>query len=165
MLWADGAAWLAWAGLRWYGGAREQEARLAAARDAGADLTQSAARYYRALEGYDNAAEYNEQVRADARARFPNDPEAQHGYYDSLGYFGRAAWDWSSDSARVGYWRTRRGGRSAVQTAGFVAAGLVLNRLVSVIDCAFFAREPRAESRVELRQSRDGLGVQVCYRL
>jgi len=163
LLWLDGAAWVAWAGLRWYGSAREGDARLSAAREAGADLGQTATRYYKALEAYDNADEYNEQVRSDARARFPDNPEAQHSYLDSVGYFGAAAWNWSSDSARIGYWRTRRSGRTAVQTAGFVVAGLVLNRLASVIDCAFFVREPGTTSRVEVNPSPDRLGLQVSY--
>lgn len=164
LLWLDGAVWATWAGLRWYGGARENDARLVAAREAGADLGQTESRYYKALEAYDNADLYNEQVRADARARFPDDPDAQHSYYDSLGYFGRQAWNWSSDSARIGFWQTRRSGRSAMQVAGFAVAGLVLNRLASVIDCAFFAREPALAGRVQLMPSGNQPGISICYR-
>jgi hypothetical protein len=163
LLWLDGAAWMAWAGLRWLGSAREADARLDAAREARADLSQTAARYYKALESYDNADEYNEEVRADARARFPDNPAAQHAYLDSVGYFGTAAWNWSSDSARISYWQTRRSGRTAVQAAGFVVAGLVLNRLASVIDCAFFVREPGGASRVEIVPTADRLGLQLSY--
>ncbi len=172
LLWLDGAAAVAWAGLRWYGSTREQEARLAAAREAGANLAERESRYYKALEAYDNADEYNEKVRADARSRFPNDPAAQHAYYDSVGYFGASVWDWSSDSARIRYWQTRRSGRSAVQAAGFVVAGMVLNRLASVIDCAFFVRaEGRNSHSSTDRQRRwtvcqpvERLGLELAYR-
>lgn len=164
LLWLDGTIWATWAGLRWYGGTRENDARLVAAREAGADLGQREPRYYKALEAYDNADQYNEQVRSDARSRFPDNPEAQHAYYDSLGYFGREAWNWSSDSARIGFWQIRRSGRSAMQVAGFAVAGLVLNRLASVIDCAFFAREPGLAGRVQLMPSEGRPGIGVCYR-
>lgn len=164
VLWLDGAIWATWAGLRWYGGARENDARLVAAREAGADLGQRESRYYKALEVYDNAEQYNEQIRSDARARFPDDPVAQRSYYDSLGYFGSEAWNWSSDSARIGFWQTRRSGRNALQVAGFAAAGLVLNRLASVIDCAFFAQEPGLAGRVQVMPCEGRPGIGICYR-
>ncbi|MEO0082167.1 MAG: hypothetical protein ABIL25_07740 [candidate division WOR-3 bacterium] len=164
MLWVDGAGWLAWAGFSWYGSSREQDARLVAAREAGADITLRESRYYTALERYDNADEYNEDVRREARSRFPDDPVAQHEYYEENGYFGEKAWDWSSDSARYYFWRTRRSARAAAQRAGFTAAGLLLNRLASVLDCAFFLRSPQGQSRLEIGPGEDVASLELRYR-
>jgi hypothetical protein len=164
MLWVDGAAWLVWGGFSWYGSNREQDARIAAARESGADITVKNHDYFTSLERYDNSDEYNEDVRREARSRYPDDPEAQHQYYEDNGYFDNQAWNWSSDSARFYYWRTRRTARTAVQRAGFAAAVLVLNRLASVLDCALFARAPTQQSRIEVVPG-DGLAsVELRYR-
>jgi len=164
LLWLDGTLWALWSGFSWYGSARERDARLFAGREAGADLTVRKLSYYRALERYDNADEYNEEVRSDARDIFPDDPERQHAYYLNEGYFGSEAWNWSSDSARVRYWGTRRAGRDAALNAQFAVGALVLNRLVSFIDCAFFAGREGTAGRVEFRPGDAEPGIKVCYR-
>ena len=165
LLWLDGALWALWSGFSWYGSAREHDARLFAGAEAGADLTVRESRYFKALEGYDNADQYNEDVRADARDIFPDDPQRQHDYYLSQGYFGSEAWNWSSDSARFDYWRTRKSGRTAALNAQFVVGALLLNRLASFVDCAFFAGRDRLPQRVEFRPGDAEPGIKVCYRI
>ena len=165
LLWLDGALWALWTGFSWYGSAREHDARLFAASEAGADLTVRESRYFKALEAYDNADQYNEGVRADARDIYPDDPQSQHEYYLSHGYFGSRAWNWSSDSARIDYWRTRKSGRTAALNAQFVVGALLLNRLASAIDCALLAGRDRSTQRVELRPAGPEPGIQVCYRI
>lgn len=164
VLWLDGALWATWSGFSWASSAREHDARLFAGHEAGADLTVRESRYYKALEQYDNADEYNEGVRADARDAYPDDPEQQHAYYLSHGYFASQAWNWSSDSARFRYYRTRRSGRNAALNAQFVVGALLLNRLVSMVDCALFARRDRSTSRVEFRPGDVEPGIKLCYR-
>jgi hypothetical protein len=164
LLWLDGTLWALWGGFSWYSSAREHDARLFAGSEADANLTVRESRYYRALEQYDNADEYNAGVRADARDIYPDDPERQHAYYLSQGYFGAEAWNWSSDSARYDYWRTRKSGRAAALNAQFVVGALLLNRLVSVVDCAFFAGRGRSEPRVEFHPGNTEPGIKVCYR-
>jgi hypothetical protein len=164
LLWLDGALWALWSGFSWYGSAREHDARLYAGQEAGADLAVKESRYYRALEQYDNADQYNETVRSDARDIYPDDPASQHAYYERQGYFGARAWNWSSDSARYRYWGTRRAGRDAALNAQFAVGALVLNRLASLVDCAFFAGREGAAKRVEFRPGRGEPGIKVCYR-
>jgi len=164
LLWLDGGLWALWTSFSWYSSAREHDARLFAGREAGADLAQEEPRYFKALERYDNADQYNEGVRADARDMYPDDPQRQHDYYLSQGYFGAQAWNWSSDSARFDYWKTRKSGRTAALRAQFAAGALLLNRLVSVVDCAFFAGRGRSASRVEFRPGDAEPGIKVCYR-
>jgi hypothetical protein len=163
LMWLDASLWAFWTGFSWFGSSREHDARLFAAAEAGADLSQKASKYYKALERYDNSDLYNEDVRKDARDLFPDDPDRQHEYYESQGYFGAAAWNWSSDSSRINYWRTRKSGRSAALTAQFLAGALLLNRLASVVDCAFFAGR-RAAQRVEVKPADEAPGIRVCYR-
>jgi len=166
LLWLDGAIWAVWAGFSWYGSSKSQDARLLASGQAGADIDITDPDYYRALELYDNADEYNEDVRRQARDRYADDPEAQRRYYEENGYFGGSGWDWSSDSARFDYWRTRKAARSAGLKAGFAVGALVLNRLASVVDCAFFAEAGTGStrSRVSAGASADRLGLEVRYR-
>ena len=164
LLWLDGTLWALWGGFSWYSSAREHDARLFAGSEAGADLTVKESRYYRALEQYDNADEYNDGVRADARDIYPDNPEQQHAYYESQKYAGSQAWNWSSDSARFRYWGTRRSGRDAALNAQFVVGALLLNRLASVVDCAFFAGSSGSAPRVEFRPGDAEPGIKVCYR-
>ncbi len=164
LAWLDGACWATWIGLSWLGSTREGDARVIAGRESGADLGIADKAYYRALERYDNADQYNEDVRRDARWRFPDDPERQLDYYEQNGYFGTEAWNWSSDSARFQYWRTRKSSRSVLLAAGFAGGALLLNRLGSVIDCAFFVREPAAQSRLEMGAGSGLASLEVRYR-
>jgi hypothetical protein len=164
LLWLDGTLWALWSGFSWYSSAREHDARIFAGREAGADLTARESRYYRALEQYDNADQYNEGVRSDARDLYPDDPQKQQAYYESQGYFGSKAWNWSSDSARFRYWGTRRAGRDAALNAQFAVGALLLNRLASVIDCALFAGRAGSTRRVEFRSGDTEPGIKVCYR-
>jgi len=165
LLWLDGTLWALWSGFSWYSSAREHDARLFAGREAGADLTARETRYYRALEKYDNSDQYNEGVRADARDLYPDDPERQHLYYESQRYSGSKAWNWSSDSARFRYWGTRRSGRDAALNAQFAVGALLLNRLASLVDCAFFAGRDGSARRVEFRPVDAEAGIKVCYRI
>jgi hypothetical protein len=164
VLWLDGSLWALWAGFSWYSSAREHEARLFAGHEAGADPAETELRYYKAMERYDNADQYNEGVRADARDMYPDDPQRQHDYYLSHGYFGAKAWNWSSDSARFDYWETRKSGRTAALRAQFAAGALLLNRLASIVDCAFFAGRAGLATRVEFRPGNAEPGIKVCYR-
>ncbi len=164
LLWLDTAIWATWAGFSWYGSSREQDARLFAARDAGADISIAGIEYYKALERYDNADEYNEDIRREARDRYPDDPEAQHRYYQENGYFGKQNWDWSSDSARFDFWGVRKAARAAGLKAGFAAGALLLNRLVSVVDCAFFTGTGPDLSRVEFGPGTELASFEVRYR-
>lgn len=144
LMWVDGAVALTWLGFSWYGANREQDARLRAARDAGADPDFDDNRYYRALERYDNIERQEEDLRREARSRHPDDPVAQREYFEQRRFPASVAWDWSSDSARFDYWRVRRNARSATLNAGFAAGGLLLGRIVSILDCAFFAGDARS---------------------
>jgi hypothetical protein len=166
LMWTDAALWAFWLTSSWLGRSREQDARLVASADAGADLTMTGDDYYRALERYDNSDLYNEDVRRDARERYPDDPDGQRSYYEANRYSGEAAWDWSSDSVRIHrYWETRKAGRNATLTAGFALGAILLNRLASVVDCAFIIRGPGpGQSRLELTPVPQRTALELRYR-
>ncbi len=165
MLWVDAGVWAFYGGSIWARSQRERDAFLYAGREAGAVTVVNKPAYLRALERYDNAEQFNEDVRRDARARYPNNPQAQHDYYLANGYFGNEAWDWSSDSARLRYYSIRKSARSAALQAQFATGALLLGRLVSVVDCAFFARVPAEARRVRLDAPDDapGIGLAVGF--
>jgi len=164
MLWCDGVFWVGWIGFSWYRDNREQDARLIASQYADADVTIRDPKYYRALEKYNNTLEYNEDVRREARELYPNDPDAQRRYFESHGYFGSAQWHWQSDSIRIfSYWQTRKSARNAGMAVSFLSAALVLNRIISLIDCIFFLPEKRIGNKVEFVPNMDKPGIQFRY--
>jgi hypothetical protein len=166
MLWLDGILWTGWAGFSWYRSSQEQDARLIARQYAGADITIKDPKYYRALERYLNADEYNEDVRREARELYPDDPDAQRRYFESHGYFNERQWQWQSDSIRIfSYWQTRKSARTAGMAVSFVSAALVLNRLVSLIDCIFFLPEQRLGNKIEFAPTINQPGIQFRYRI
>jgi hypothetical protein len=161
-IWVEAGIWAFYGGSKYAQGLRENDARLFAGREAGAVRLADEPAYFRALERFDNADQYNENVRSDARARYPDDPDAQMDYYLANGYFGDAAWNWSSDSARMRYYNIRKSARNAALQAQFATGALVLNRLVSVVDCAFFVRVPAEARRVHLQSPSDRLGLGIA---
>jgi hypothetical protein len=164
LMWVDGAVALTWVGSSWYGASREADARLRAARDAGALPALDDERYYKALERYDNIEEQEEDLRREARSRHPDDPAAQRSYFEQRRFPVSAGWDWSSDSARFAYWRTRKSARSAALSAGFAGGALLLGRVVSVLDCAFFAAAGQASGRVEAGVGDHPASIELRYR-
>ncbi|MFO7638905.1 MAG: hypothetical protein R6X14_06360, partial [bacterium] len=125
------------------------------------------ARYYQAMERYDNVEQQEEDLRREARSRFPGDPAAQQEYFEERRFPAAAGWDWSSDSARFDYWRVRRSARAATLNAGFAAGGLLLGRLVSVLDCAFFAGDRgggRESGRLEAGPGERLTSIELRYR-
>ncbi len=164
MLWIDGALWATWAGFSWYRATKEEDAKLIARAHANADITIKDPRYYRLLERYNNAEEYNEDIRREARGLYPDDPDAQRRYYESRGYFGESQWHWDSDSIRIySYWQTRKQARAAGMTASFLVAGLLLNRLVSLVDCMFFIPED-TRGRVGIKTTPAPAGLFAYWR-
>lgn len=165
MLWTDGVMWMSWVSFSWYKTSKEQDARLIARRFANAEISIKDPAYYRALERYNNSEEYNEDIRRFARELYPDDPDAQRRYYESHGYFGNKEWRWASDSIRIySYYQTMKTARTAGMTASFFAAGLVLNRLISIFDCLFFLPDQGIADRVEVKPVPDHSGIVLCWR-
>jgi hypothetical protein len=115
------------------------------------------------LERYDNTEMYNEDIRREAREKFPDNPQEQINYLNQYGYYGNSVWDWKSDSLRYAYWEKRKTARTAFTRAGFVLGSALLNRLVSAIDCAFFTPDKR--NKISIAPNSDGNGIGLIYHL
>lgn len=166
MIWLDALLWIGWTGFSWYRTNREQDARIIAHQYAGADISIRDNKYYQALERYNNSETYNEDIRREARELYPDDPDAQRRYFESHGYFDKAQWQWKSDSIRIfSYWQTRRSARNAGMAVSFFSAALVLNRIVSFIDCIFFLPERRIGDKLEVIPIMNEPGIQLRYRI
>jgi hypothetical protein len=162
MFWTEGTIWFLYGSLQWYGNSRNHDAKLYAGVNAMANTKVKSDKYYRALERYDNADLYNEDIRREARERFPDDPQAQINYLNQNGYFGDSIWNWKSDSLRYAYWGKRKSARTAFTRAGFVLGSALLNRLVSAIDCAFFTEDKR--TKIGFAPNSDQTGIGLVYR-
>jgi hypothetical protein len=162
MLWTDGAIWLMYGGLSLYGNSRNHDAKLFAGVNANANTNIKSDKYYRALEQYDNTNLYNEDIRREARERYPDDPAAQNSYISQYCFYGDSTWDWGSDSLRFTYWNKRRTARTAFTRASFVLGAAILNRLVSAIDCAFFTADKR--NTIGIAPNSDNTGIGLIYR-
>jgi len=159
MLWTDGVIWLAYGGFTWYGNSRNHDAKLFAGINANANTQIKSDKYFRAIERFNNSEEYNQDIRREARERFPDDPTAQNNYLLDNGFFGDSIWNWSQDSLRFVYWEKRKTSRTAINRAGFVLGAALLNRIVSVIDCAFFTPDKRNKIGFSPRLDSPGIGL------
>jgi hypothetical protein len=112
--------------------------------------------YYRVISYYESNDDYNIDVRREARARYPDDRDAQLAFYGENAYFGEDAWSWESPARRSEFANTRtlsrRAYRRAVLTTGFA----VLNRLVSAVDVYLAFRLDRVGSQVSYPMLRAG---------
>lgn len=159
MLWADGAIWLLYGGFQWYGHSRNHDAKLFAKVNADANINIKSDKYYRALELYSSSDAYNDDIRREAREKYPDDPQAQLDYLYQNGYFGDSSWNWKSDSLRYAYWQRRKSAREALTRAGFMFGCALLNRAISVIDCAFFTQDKRYSFSFAPPQDQNGIGI------
>jgi hypothetical protein len=159
MMWTDGALWLLYGGFQWYGSSRIKDAKLHASQYANANINIKDEKYYRALERYYNSEQYNEDIRREARERFPDNPALQYDYYLQNGYFGDSTWLWQSDSMRFSYWEKRKAARAALTRAGFCLGAAILNRVVSSIDAAFFSEDLRDKISFAPNQAQTGIGL------
>lgn len=163
-LWLDGAIWLTYAGMSWFGNSREHDARLFAVTSAGADLNQKKEEYYRLLENYRNSEDYNTVIMREARSIYPDSVEAQKEYLAKHGYFGDAEWNWSSDSARFTYFYQRRSARITLHQAGLVLGGALINRFVSFLDCALFTPDRALGKKMGIIPNPEKPGFAIIYK-
>jgi hypothetical protein len=163
-LWLDGAIWLSYAGLSWYGNSKEHDARLFAKVSAGADLSQKKEEYYRVLENYRNSDDYNEGIIREARYIYPDSVEAQKEYFAKHGYFGEAKWSWASDSARFTYFYKRRSARITLHQAELFLGGALINRFVSFLDCALFSPDRALGKKMGLIPNPGKFGFALVYK-
>jgi hypothetical protein len=104
--------------------------------------------YYSALAQYDRSGEpggpdsYNEnEVRAEARQLYPNDPDAQAQYIAANEITGAQAWDWDTEDRRFDYADRRIGSETAYHRVNYAIAGLVVGRVLSVLHAVWMTAD------------------------
>ncbi|MCS7259118.1 MAG: hypothetical protein NZ601_07170 [candidate division WOR-3 bacterium] len=162
MLWTEGVIWTLYSGFYWYGTSRTHDAILFAHKYANANINIKSEKYFRILERYNSAEDYNIVVRREARDLYPDDPQAQLDYFYKNGYFGDSTWNWQSDSLRLSYWDQRRIAKQAFTRASFCIGAAILNRIVSMLDCAFNSSN-KLSTKINFAIPKDKVGIAIKY--
>jgi len=95
------------------------------------DYYKELAKYMRSDPGPNS---YNErEVRATARALYPDDPEARRRYIDENEITGGSAWSWESEEAWFTFISMRESSELSFQRSRFAIAAAIANRIASVL--------------------------------
>jgi len=96
--------------------------------------------FYRALGRYMQSdpgpGSYNEDVRREARALYPDDKQKQDQYLQENGYFGKNAWQWQSEEDQAYYRSLRKKSQRSFNRATYMLGVAVANRILSAMDAA-----------------------------
>jgi len=107
---------------------------------AGVDAAGKPEDFYRALGRYMQSdpgpGSYNEDVRREARALYPDDKQAQDRYLQEDGYFGKSAWQWQSEQEQTYYRNLRKRSQLSFRRATYMLGVAVANRILSAMDAA-----------------------------
>jgi hypothetical protein len=103
------------------------------------------------LGHYDNLEEYNDTKE---RQRLPNDKYSDSKYY----------WQWDSKMNRIKYDEMRIKSVTAGKYGRFAVAGLILHRLLSVIDVIYLERRNQSVSlHTQVYGSGDNIGMRFSF--
>ncbi len=144
LMWADGLAVTSMLGFTWDAANKRNVSRQMAVMDAGANPSNPNEKYYSKMEEFLSSDLYNQSLAIKARKAYPKDLPAQKAYIAARAYVGDDAWVWKSDSAKVRYLRQRTAMRNSEGTSNIIFGVMVLTRIISVFDVAFFS--PPTES-------------------
>ncbi|RLA89746.1 MAG: hypothetical protein DRG58_04160 [Deltaproteobacteria bacterium] len=149
--------WIGYAAINYFGHSAEKDMQAYAARHAGIDTHGKDIYYYTDIGNYLDIYAYNEQKLRYRQfsALYPETPE----------YF----WAWDSDAARRKFDKQRYNSQQLLHAAGFALGGLVLNRIVSMIDVIALTKDrletPPGTVRASLLPQRAGLTLALDIEL
>jgi len=107
-----------------------------AASEAGISVSGRSNDFLDDISDFASSSEYNDYIHRLARYYYPDDPDAQRGYYDSHARYGDDGWIWSSESARNQFADRLRESKEWFRRSMYIAAFALVNRVVSVIDAS-----------------------------
>lgn len=139
----EGAIWISYFGLNYWGNRIDASARTFAIDHSGGNPARRDDEYFDALEDYLSSNEHNLVVERQASLYYPNNPELQQEYIAANSYFGEDEWAWDSLDSRSQYWERRRVARENKRRASFMPGFAVINRIVSVVDVLLFTNQER----------------------
>lgn len=120
--------WVGYAALLYFGNSAEQDMQAYAAQHAGIDPAGKDFYYFTDIGNYANIYEYNEQ-----KLRYR---QYRSLYPETAEYF----WTWDSAVSRRKYDRLRYNSQQVLHMASFAIGGLVVNRIISMIDIIALTR-------------------------
>jgi hypothetical protein len=125
---AEGALWLTWGTMQYYGGWMRNDARRFAVLHAGVATTDASDQFYVDVSNFSNTYDYNEKKLRD---RSP----------DLVYSTPATAWQWDSDGNRQQFREQRVSSERVFNNARFVVGAMLVNRIVSAINAARLARQ------------------------
>jgi len=139
----EAAIWFSYFGYNYAGYKIDYSARAFAVQHSLANSARRDDAYFNALEKYLSSADYNLMVEREASYIYSNDPQKQQEYIKENGYFGQDEWQWDTLSNFSQYWKKRKASRENFRRASFMTGFAIINRIISVIDVAFFSQKER----------------------
>ncbi len=108
------------------------------------------------ISDFSSSTEYNDYIHRLARYYYPDDPDAQRGYFESHARYGEDGWNWSSDTARNQFADRLRESKEWFRRSMYIAAFALVNRVVSVIDASLLdENRPGVYTSLAFPESRD----------
>lgn len=146
---AEVGGWVSLISFKHLSNWREDDYRLLAAREAGADVDGKDERYFDVVGFYDSREDYN-------RVGGVFDPNREY-YPDNEEYF----WNWSSDAARERYRDLKNDSKSYKRNSDFALGFILANHFLSAVDAYWSAKRHNRGiesgfSGVDLRMLDDG---------
>lgn len=146
---AEVGGWASLISFKHLGKWREDDYKLLAAREAGADVDGKDERYFDVLGFYTSREEYNKVGGAFDRTR--------EYYPDTEAYF----WNWNSPAARERYRDLKNDSKSYYRNADFALGFLIANHFLSAVDAFWSAKRHNRGiesgfSGVDLKMLEDG---------
>ncbi len=161
-LWGDGFAIAGAAGFGWDAVNKRDASANMAVMYAGSNASNHSRAYLSAMENYFSSDDYNVSVAREARSLYPDDLAAQQEYIASNSFRDDDSWMWGSDSLWTEFLNQRTRMRKAQQTSTAFLGLMLLTRIASVMDVAFFS--PVGSSRLGIVPRFDIPGIQLTYR-
>lgn len=122
--------------------------------------------YYRLLGRYWSSEEYDDEIRRDARARFPDDLAARDAYFQSHRVAADQVWLWESNAAWDRYQAKRNESNRSFRRARSMVGIAVANRLLASVDAMRIVHRRSGAGNVSLRLAMDPVDsrepVQLC---
>jgi hypothetical protein len=125
---AEGALWLTWGTMQYYGAWLRDDARRFAMVHAGVTSATASDQFYVDVSNFANTYDYNEKKLRDRSVDLVySSPET--------------VWQWDSDANRSQFREQRVSSERVFNNARFVVGGMLVNRIVSAINAARLARQ------------------------
>lgn len=110
--------------------------RMLALQKAGIDVARRSRGFQNDVGNFMSSEDFNSYIRQLARYYYPDDPAAQHEYYQNNSVPDSDGWNWSGEADRLLYRDALRESREWYRRTAYIAMFAVVNRVVSGIDAA-----------------------------